>query len=82
MAASAERLMEIEGYADDGKPLTKEETDRLYEEMRSIGLRQASFTYRTEEETAAVLDGLNLEIRRGGDGRLYRPFRLRQVNSA
>ena len=68
MTASAERLMEIEAFADDGKVADAEMMRRFYkEQFHALGLRQASFTYRPqgEEEMPIVLDGLDLEIRKG-----------------
>ncbi len=64
MMASAERLMEIEGYADDEAPMAKEEIRKLYDGMESIGLRGAFFTYRTDE-APVVLENMSMEIRRG-----------------
>lgn len=64
MTASAERLMEVEAYADDEKPLEKKAVNGLYEKMETFGLRRASFTYQTKE-APVVLDGLNLEIHKG-----------------
>ena len=68
MTASAERLMEIETFEDDGNVSDAETVRRYYEEhFHVLGLRQASFTYRPhgEEEMPVILDGLNLEIRKG-----------------
>ena len=68
MIASAERLMEIEEYVDDGQAADKETMRRYYEqEFQALGLRDASFTYRPTgaEEMPVVLDGLNLEIQKG-----------------
>lgn len=78
MLASAERLMEAEGYEEDclGEPVSPQEIQRVYrEELRSIGLRGAAFTYHPpvqegasgKEEIAGpvVLDGINLEICKG-----------------
>lgn len=68
MTASAERLMEIEEYADDGQAADRETMRRYYErEFHALGLRNASFTYRPtgDEEMPVVLDGLNLEIHKG-----------------
>ena len=68
MTASAERLMEVEGYADDMQAADGE-TMRYYytRDFRVLGLRNASFTYQPagDEEMPVVLDGLNLEIRKG-----------------
>lgn len=68
MTASAERLMEIEGYDDDGKAADRETIRHYYEcDFHALGLRNASFTYKTtgDEEMPVVLDNLNLEIRKG-----------------
>lgn len=68
MTASAERLMEVEGYADDMQAADGE-TMRRYDvrEFHALGLRNASFTYQPagNEEMPVVLNGLNLEIRKG-----------------
>lgn len=68
MTASAERLMEVEGYADDMQAADGETMRRYYtRDFRVLGLRNASFTYQPagDEEMPVVLDGLNLEIRKG-----------------
>ena len=68
MLASAERLMEIERFADDVSPAEHAEMRRYYEqELQVLGLRGACFTYRprNEEETPVVLRNFNLEIRKG-----------------
>ena len=68
MTASAERLMEAEDYADDEQAADGETVRRYYErEFHALGLRGASFTYQPagDEERPVVLDGLNLEIRKG-----------------
>lgn len=78
MLASAERLMEAEGYEEDclGEPVSPQEIQRVYrEELRSIGMRGAAFTYHPpaqegasgKEEIAGpvVLDGIDLEICKG-----------------
>ncbi len=64
MTASAERLMEAEAYADDREPMEKRTAAVLYKRMDSIGLRNASFTYKSGE-APTVLNNLSLEIRRG-----------------
>ena len=64
MTASAERLMEAEGYADDETPMAKEDAGRCYEQMTALGLRDVSFKY-PAEDSPIVLNRLNLEIRRG-----------------
>ncbi len=68
MTASAERLMEAESYPDDGDPADSLTMRRYYDgQFRSLGLRNASFSYKTQNDgdTPAVLDGLDLEIRKG-----------------
>lgn len=68
MTASAERLMEVEGYDDDMQAADGETMRRYYtRDFRVLGLRNASFTYQPagDEEMPVVLDGLNLEIRKG-----------------
>ena len=68
MTASAERLMEIEGYADDIRAADRETMRRYYQhDFQTLGLRDASFAYRptTKEEMPTVLRGLNLTIRKG-----------------
>ena len=68
MTASAERLMEVENYADDGTSAQVGTMLSYYEnEFHILGLRGASFTYRptSDEEMPVVLNGLDLQIRRG-----------------
>lgn len=81
MVASAERLMEAEGYEEDweGETVPGQEIARFYqEEFESMGLAQAGFRYPTaqgqepEGEHSAgngpkpvVLNGVSLEIRKG-----------------
>lgn len=76
MTASAERLMEIERFADEGaKALPLEEVKRFYtERLHSFGLKDAEFTYYpnvenvsslTKDNQPAVLTGINAEIRKG-----------------
>ena len=68
MSASAERLMEIETFADDATVADAQTMHRYYEtDFHTLGLRNASFTYRATagEEMPIVLDGLNLQIRKG-----------------
>ena len=68
MTASAERLMEIERFVDDEAVADAAELRRYYEnDFHALGLRQASFTYRpqNDEEMPVVLNGLDLEIRKG-----------------
>lgn len=75
MVASAERLMEAEGFGEDagGQEAPEAERRRFYQEdFLGFGLRAASFTYLppvTAEGCApslpAVLSGFNLEIRKG-----------------
>ena len=68
MTASAERLMEVEEYDDDMQAADGETMRRYYtRDYRVLGLRNASFTYQPagDEEMPVVLNGLNLEIRKG-----------------
>ena len=68
MIASAERLMEIEGYAEDEQATDRKTMRRYYEQnFHVLGLRNASFAYwpAGEEAMPMVLDGMNLEIRKG-----------------
>ena len=72
MTASAERLIEAEIYPDDGnkKMVSEQKIHQFYqEEFKSIGVRDASFSYRTNEqqenERLTVLENVNLEIQKG-----------------
>ncbi len=75
MLASAERLMEAEGFADDcaGEVISPSERTDFYEqEFLGIGLEDASFTYQPPAENPdgvpvmpVVLAGLSLEIKKG-----------------
>ena len=73
MIASAERLMEPEGFAEDeASPRSHGEIRRFYgEEFRALGLRDACFTYQApvrDEEDApmpVVLEQLSLEVQKG-----------------
>ena len=66
MTASAERLMEIEAFADDG---TARDADDVYEyyldSFSVLGLRNASFTYESGDAAPVVLDGVSVEIKKG-----------------
>ena len=64
MTASAERLMEVEQFAEDPAPLPAADIRKLYGQMESLSLRDASFTYKTEE-APVVLSHVSLTIRRG-----------------
>lgn len=66
--ASAERLMMVESYADDGEVAPANEVRALYDEsLHCLGLRDASFSYQPigEEEMPVVLSNLSLQIRKG-----------------
>ena len=66
--ASAERLMVVEGYADDGEVAPASEVRALYDgSLHCLGLRDASFSYQPigEEEMPVVLSNLSLQIRKG-----------------
>lgn len=71
MTASSERLMEVEGYPDDGKKMkfTPEQIKRFYEEQfESLGVQDASFSYRASDEAndrISVIQHFNLEIQKG-----------------
>lgn len=74
MIASAERLLDAEGFARDSEvPMSQRETLDFYrQEFQSIRLEGASFTYqppvRTEGEQPpmpVVLKNVNLEIKKG-----------------
>ncbi|WP_295129070.1 ABC transporter ATP-binding protein [Ruminococcus sp.] len=76
MTASAERLMEIERFEDEGKtPLPLGEVKSFYEDsLQSFGLRNAEFTYYpnvenidalTKDDQPTVLDNISVEIRKG-----------------
>lgn len=72
MTASAERLIEAEIYPDDGnkKMVSEQRIHQFYqEEFKSIGVRDASFSYRTNEQQEndrlTVLENVNLEIQKG-----------------
>ena len=71
MIASAERLMEAEAYPDDGKEIrfTPEQIKRFYaEQFESLGVRDASFSYRASDEAndqLKVIQHFNLEIQKG-----------------
>lgn len=66
MTASAERLMEIEAFADDE---TARDADDVYdyylESFTALGLRNAGFTYESGDGSPVVLDGVSVEIRKG-----------------
>ena len=72
MTASAERLIEAEIYPDDGnkKMVSEQKIHQFYqEEFKGIGVRDASFSYRTNEhqenDRLTVLENVNLEIQKG-----------------
>lgn len=76
MTASAERLMEIENFEDEGEtPLPLENVKKFYSErFKSIGLQNAEFTYfpnvenikdLTKDEQPIVLNNISVEIRKG-----------------
>ena len=66
MTASAERLMEIESFADDK---TARSADRVYQfyrdELKALGLRDVSFTYESDDSSSVVLNDISLEIKKG-----------------
>ena len=72
MLASAERLMEAEAFADDGKEaISDEEIQKFYkEDFLSLGMKNASFTYDSIEQDSkdsaqSVLENVDMEIRKG-----------------
>lgn len=66
MTASAERLMEIEAFADDDPVRDAEAVRHFYREsFAALGLRGANFTYEAGEGGPVVLRDLSLEIRKG-----------------
>lgn len=77
MTASAERLMEIENFDNDGEtsPMSIDEIlEKYHGSFASMGLENASFTYypatdkvRTlsKENMPEIISGINLEIRKG-----------------
>lgn len=64
MTASAERLMEIEKYADDGDKLSISDVLKLYDRMISFGLENANFAYNADDQESVLRD-VDLEIKRG-----------------
>jgi len=77
MTASAERLMEIEHFKDDGNGsvMSIEQIKDYYEsDFRSIGLENAEFTYYpsgasikelSKEDMPLIIKGVSIEIRKG-----------------
>ena len=77
MTASAERLMEIEGFDEENTepPLLLEEVQELYDSsLQEIGLKNVSFTYYppsekvtelTKDGMPVVLDNINVSVRKG-----------------
>ena len=66
MSASAERLMEAEKFADDGLIRGTEEVRKFYDdEFTAAGLKNAAFTYNSEDDSRSVLKDVSLQIRKG-----------------
>ncbi len=66
VTASAERLMEIEAFADDGKARSADEVNDYYlHSFQSLGLRNASFTYLSDDSAPVVLGNISVEIHKG-----------------
>ena len=66
MTASAERLMEIEAFADDETARGADDVyDYYLESFTALGLRDASFTYESGDGSPVVLDGVSVEIKKG-----------------
>ena len=66
MTASAERLMEIEAFADDAQARDADAVyDYYLESFTALGLRKAGFTYESGDGAPVVLDGVSVEIRKG-----------------
>lgn len=63
MAASAERLMELEGLADEKRESSIPDIGRFYEELECIRGRNLSFQYQGDEET--VLENTDFSIPKG-----------------
>ena len=64
--ASAERLMEIEAFADDEAVRLANEVRRYYrDDFSALGLRNVCFTYESDDAAPVVLDGVSVEIRKG-----------------
>ncbi|MCC8099818.1 MAG: ABC transporter ATP-binding protein/permease [Clostridiales bacterium] len=68
MLASAERLMEAEDYEEDSPEpqLSEREAALFYQnELVSIGLANAGFTYHSDGNSPTVISGLNLTVQKG-----------------
>ncbi len=66
MTASAERLMEIQVFVDDAPARDANEVRGFYEdELSTLGLRNASFSYEPEGGSPSVLRGICIEVRKG-----------------
>ena len=66
MTASAERLMEVEAFADDPAARSADEVYEYYlDSFTALGLRDARFTYESGDGAPVVLDGVSVEIRKG-----------------
>lgn len=73
MVASAERLMEVEGYARESTAKAVEDVPAFYrEDFVAMGLRNAAFTYvpqsgseYNKEENRQAIRNLEMEIRKG-----------------
>ena len=66
MTASAERLMEIEAFADDPAARSADEVYEYYlDSFTALGLRDARFTYESGDGAPVALDGVSVEIRKG-----------------
>ena len=66
MTASAERLMEIEAFADDPAERSADEVyDYYLESFTALGLRNAGFTYDSGDGAPVVLNGVSVEIKKG-----------------
>ncbi len=66
MTASAERLMEIESFKEDAIARPTDEIMHFYQKnFFSLGLRDASFAYESDDAAPVVLDGVSVEIKKG-----------------
>ena len=68
MVASAERLMEVEQYADETEAISAAEIQRFYQQQfKSIVFRDACFSYPSaeDEKQRFVFQNLNIEISKG-----------------
>lgn len=65
MLASAERLMAVEDFDDDRSEAAKDINGFYQDQLKSIELRNVSFSYKKSGEAPQVLRDLNLSLRKG-----------------